>query len=277
MKEELKEEPRIYHYKNGLATLSKEQVSGILKEIETKSRTGKFSYVEQNFFQSQSKDAQAEWPKPILEIARAKVKELSNGQAATLGFIRQALIHAAQSRLSKYEFEHFMGDMALATLYRRAPSLNTYPRKYAENGKKIRIRSLTRMVLAKSQIGLIVDCDDVDSADITVVAIHGAEQAAYLLGWASKADVSAAKTGNRYTDPDNCQWEKMAHCVPFSSLRPMAEMMAGMTEIPSGILFETVPALAELPIEAKDSIQVMTKAGEDYDEPWNEKIVQATN
>lgn len=274
-------EGMLYHYKGSMAKMTRETISQALAETETRLRTGKFTYTDQQVFQSQVKEIQTIWPEEVRNVMRQTAKDMTpTGQSVSPATIRQAMLttyekvicpkraEIAQGK-AEYEYRDATGDIVMSTLFRHAPNGEMQPmqavRKYAEGGKLIKIK------LSASPQRLVVNCDELEksdgterpgTADIYVQAYYSPTlKSAMLIGFAYKADIRAAAKGNRNTDGANCAWDKMAYHMPISKLRPMAEFLAqsGISEIPQGLLFENVPSPKELPVLARQDLQDMGK------------------
>jgi len=85
---------------------------------------------------------------------------------------------------------------------------------------------------------------------------------AWLLGYATKNDLKAAKKGNRTTSPEECLWSKMSYYMLPSELKPMSAMIKtlGLTDIPEGVLFEKMPSHESIPLPSRASVSTLTDA-----------------
>lgn len=275
-------EPMMYHHKGALVRLGRDAILKSLAETEAKLRTGKFAYTEQQVFQSQVKEIQTVWPEAPRDFMRQIVKGMTpTGQNISPATIRTALYQTFENFICpkraevsqskpEYQFREACADIAMSTLFRRAPSGDLTPiqqvRRYTDNGRLIKIK------LSSAPLRLVVNCDELEKsdgtekpgcADLYVQAYFcPALKSAMLLGYAYKADVRAASKGNKHTDNANCAWDKMAYHMPMAKLRPMADFLAqdldskaGIKEFPQGIVFERVPAPEDLPVLGKRDIQ----------------------
>jgi hypothetical protein len=247
-----------YQHNNRIADMPAEEIALILAEEEKRLRTGAFRYVEADAFQDQVKLIKETWPLPARELCRDKAREFAQGQPITAAVIRRAMIATAEEMIAprraimsgfgaESEFRAICGETSLATLFRMAPdaTLDSVPkaRTYAK-GKSVRVKA------ARLPKRLVVNVDEAASAYLYVLAFHVDElKRGILVGWATQEDVRSAKAVNRTTDFD-CNWSKMAHCLPLEKLRPMKDFLSafGLTEIPSGFLMEVVTQRLPLPM-----------------------------
>jgi len=256
---------KLYSFNGQLVTLSREQVVDHIYAAEKKTRTDKFKYIDQQAFNSQVEEIKTSWPENYKEAIKTKAREIAGqGNPITPTIIRRAivafgvLLAADRAKVStkqvESELRYVSGEIALASLFRRAPdagAASLFSRKYQDNGKSIRVKPATS---PKNIVVNISEATAPDSADRYVLALFVEElQSSLLLGYATKEDVVKAKT------------ENLAYYIPLEALRPMSALYleSGLTEIPVGISFESIPALQQIPIPAK--IQDMKK-GQSKDE-----------
>jgi hypothetical protein len=141
----------------------------------------------------------------------------------------------------------------MSFLLGRAPDASDAysPREYRD-GFRVFVKASTR--LGK----FVVDQADVDAADAHVLFLHNDEAGrSWMVGWAEKSDLLAAKKGNRFTDPENCKWSTMAHYLPtYTQLRPMSELLDRLSvrSVLPGMLLEQVPPEREIPTPSQDDL-----------------------
>ena len=247
----------LYSLNSKMQLMTPEQVVAAVNNCEKSLRTAKFTYLEHQAFNTQVEEIKTAWPENYREVVRVKAKELAGTGGITPAVIRQALIAfgdllaidraKASNKPLDSEQRYIAAELALATLFRKAPDcgLTTLvSRRYQENGKSFRVKPA---VAPKSLIVNMNEANDPDSADIYLLAAYFEEmKACLLLGYATKEDLQKTK-----------QTENQAYQIPLAELKPMARMYAAckMTEIPSGIAFETVPAYSSLPIQMPKNLQ----------------------
>jgi hypothetical protein len=120
---------------------------------------------------------------------------------------------------------------------------------------------------------LVVNCDQIDQADVYVLAIYNEQlDRAWLLGYATKADLKGAPKGSRITDSENCPWKNMSYYMLPSQLKPMRAIIKnlGLTDVPEGILLEAPPEAEAIPLPSKVNVSMLEDApaddGTDFDE-----------
>lgn len=263
-----------YNYKKSICSLSEQQVLDALKAAELKSRSSKACYVDSSFFKDQADEIKSEWPAPLIESLRAKVKQtekpISSEQMRR--FCLETLIEACPSRKA-YDSKAITAELALATLFKRAPSFlapNSF-RAYRKGGPVIGYKTSSRPGR------LVVDKDKVSQAEVFVLCYHAeAVSRAMLLGWATQDDVRKMECGNMLTRPD-CNWTKEAYFAPICELKPMTLFLNKFSIrgcVPSLVLFEEPPSLDDLPIEPNRFLQAMLEDSDKTNEGEDEKFLR---
>lgn len=257
---------KIYSHKNQIVSLTADQVAAIVLAGEKQVRTDKFKYTEQQAFNSQVEEIKAKWPDAYKEAIRNKARELAGaGNPITPTIIRKALIAfgdilaADRAKTSGKQLDseqrYISAEIALASLFRRAPDAGAsalFSKKYQENGKLMRVKPAVK---PKNLVVNISEASAPDSPDVYVLAVFVEElHASVLLGYATKEDLIKAKT------------ENLAFQIPLAQLRPMSALYTecGLTEIPGGLSFESVPVIEQIPIPERN-LQDMKK-GQTKDE-----------
>ena len=263
-------EKQLYEFAGKHVAMSNDEMVAAIRSTELKLRTGKFTYVETPLHNEQVADIKATWPARPKEHARKLLQTATPGSPVTVAIMRQVIIQtfrdmlapdrAAITNLSAdYEFKHLVAELALSTLFRKAPDASgSVSRAYLPDGKKYRIK------VSSAPRKLVLNVDDIDSADFFVYAFYNAiAQNAWLVGYASKDDLRKETAICKKTHPEICTWEKPAYVLPLDRLRPMADIMAkaSTTEFSSSIVMETTPSLSQLPVYADRTIQAMAKKG----------------
>jgi len=269
---------KLYSYKGQLVALSSEDVVKAISAHEKSLRTDKFTYVDQQAFQSQVDEIKASWPEAMRHFVRDRAKEISGQGPVTLTAVRRAILATCEfiaqerarlntSTTEDMELRLLTAETNLATIFRRAPDPAVAPcsiasaRRYQENGKLIRIRP------SVAPRNLVVNIPEIESADIYVQSMYvEAARRSILLGYVTKDDLKKAKAIEKI-DADTPDWKKKAYSVPLAGLRPMAELYkeCGLTEIPISLAMESVPNVANIPILAPKALQSMNK-GQSKDE-----------
>lgn len=260
----------MYSYKGQIVALTDEEVNKSLLEIETRSRSGKFNYVNLKACQAQIEQMKTTWHEDAKLFLRTKVKELMGSQPMGTELsaiaIQKGIVEACRTIFAvkrakrnnsdpKAEFAYMSGDIALSFLFKIMPdiSLENASRKFGANGKIFRVKT------SSNPKQLVIDEEKLNEADMYVQALYRKdENCSVLIGWATQDQMRAAPKDNRSTN-ESCGWTKMAYHIPIENLRPMSEFVTAcsLTEIPTGILFESVPQLKDIPLLASAEAQSM--------------------
>lgn len=241
---------KLYSYKNKIGSLTADQLVAIILAGEKQVRTDKFKYIEQQAFNSQVEEIKTSWPDNYKEAIRNKAREIAGqGNPITPTIIRKAIVAfgeilaidraKASGKQLDSERRYISAEIALATLFRRAPDAGLaalFSKKYQDSGKTMRVKPA---VAPKNLVVNITEASGPDSPDIYILAVYVEElQGAILLGHATKEDIAKAKS------------ENSAFHIPLAQLRPMSTLYteAGLTEIPGGISYESVPTIQQIPI-----------------------------
>lgn len=258
---------KMYAYNGQITSLSDEQAANFMATYEKSLQSG-VAYVGEQAFPSQIDDIKA-WPNGVPKdfLRETAVSIAGSGSPISMPVLRKAIIatgkklaelRAAKSgRSIESEWEEIAGETALATIFRRALDVDIIPksraRKYADNGKSMRV------VTRSTTTTLYVNVDERESADIFVRAIFLTDIGiAYLLGYATQADVKAApiQAGGKFVQ------------IPIEKLRPMGSLYAecGLKELPGGVSMESVPDQKLLPVLLKKDLQaLLTPETNDFD------------
>lgn len=273
---------KLYSYNGQIITMSPEDVKSAIETLEKNLRTDQFKYSDSQAFMSQVDEIKQSWPEEIKKFVREKAKEFAGGGADGVppSAIRKALIatceQVAKERSTKSgmnmetELRQIASEMAVATLFKRAPEVAITPtsipaaKKYQEKGRLIRAKP------SLNPKRLVVNVAEILSAEIYVLALYvETMKASVLLGFATQKEMMDAKSGNKDTDQENCPWNDKAFYIPLEELRPMSHLYTacGIEEIPSGVAFESVPKGSLLPILQRKEIQDMMKgqSAEEFD------------
>lgn len=258
----------LYRHEKTLVTMNQKQVLDAMLKAEHKYRTGSFDYADASLLPSQVAELKS-WPdapRAALRLVVEKYAGQGTGQAV-LSAMPEFLEAEAQRRTTaknrsnpEFECRDMMGEYSLAQVFGKAPNMGTNPRAYVENGKPISIQVSAR------PCKLVVDCDRMEAADSYVFGLYvPVLKRAWLLGWARKSDMLACPKGNRISDPENCVWARMGHYMKFDALRPLADLLSqhGIKQISNGLLFERVPAEADLVIPSDVTITDYLTPGND--------------
>jgi len=261
----------LYRYAGALCEMDEGKLSTAFLETEKKLRAGGFSYIPAQAFQSQIEEIKMSWPDEAKQFARNRAKELAGAGKPTAAMVRQSLMDTmTQFVPSKRCFgrENFAlvgetklaaTDLALSTLFRRAPDASsTYSaRQYKPGGPRVVAKCSTKLGR------LVVNVEDVDSAELFVLALYNEDlRRSWLLGWTRKDDLKACPTGNRMTNRNECPWNKMAHYMDMDKLKPMSAFLTGfkIQEVSDGLLFESLPAGADLPLPSGLNADMLTQS-----------------
>lgn len=266
---------QLYMYKGQFVALTPEQVATTIASLEKSLRSTAFGYLDQRAFPAQVDEIKAKWPDGDLkDFIRLKARELAGkGNAITMAVVRKAILATgerlaqlranASSRSFESEMAQVAGEIAVATIFRRAPDATLNPnsvpsaKAYNEKGQMIRVKA------SITTTNLYVNLGEQDSAEIYVLGLYvHALRVAYLLGYATKDQVKAtiAEKDQNYKQ------------IPIEKLKPMSSlyMDCGLTELPAGISMEALPQAKLLPVAAKKELQEMLAvppegAGNDFD------------
>jgi hypothetical protein len=265
----------MYRHKGQLIAMSDSDMTDLLDACEIGLRTSKFKYSDGGLVKSQAEEIKTGWPVEQRDQFKVKLKEIAGSNPISVSICRKALwamteaLAQRRRKISQNSLEtellNVAGEIAMATVFGKTPlpADAQLCRTYTKNGKVIRVRCST------SPRRLVVNVDEVAQAQLYVLSLFDkVRNRAFLLGFATQEDVRAAKSGNKTTDADNCPWGKMAHYLDCQKLRPMSEFYQshGITEVPEGVAFESVPNLELLPTPASMAVQEMLKPGEpDFD------------
>lgn len=249
---------QLYLYRGQVIPLSAEEVGRAVLNCETKLRTTKIQYINQQAFLEQAQDIKATWPEGLVNYTKAQATGYAGaGNAIGPSALRRAIIDASvklsevrakhSSRKVDSELRYIAGEIAVATLFRRAPDATVkeppLAKRYKDGGKLIRVRpTLTSKAL-------IVNITEINTAEIFVFALFvEVMKSCFLLGYATREQLAKSKP------------EKSAFQIPLGELRPMSQFYAenGLTEIPGGIAMESIPDIRYLPIPQRE-LQDMTK------------------
>lgn len=279
----------LYRYAGTYVELDNEKLSKAFVDAERKHRGGQVSYIPAQAFQSQIDEIRTSWPDDAKQFARQRAKDLANGGKPTATMVRQSLLDTMTEFVPGrrcYGRENFAlvgetklaaTDLTLSTLFRRAPdaSANYSARQYKPDGPRVVAKCSTKFSR------LVVNLEDVDSAELFVLALYNESlKRSWLIGWAMKDDVKACPSGNRMTNRNECPWNQMAHYMEMDKLRPMSAFLKGfkISEVSDGLLFESVPSPADLPIPSGLDVDMMTQPDKaddvDFDEMLGLKAAQ---
>lgn len=268
----------IYKHQGQFGAMSAQDVVGAMSTLENSSRAGGVTYPANDIpaFAAIKDEMSRTWPKGLLDIVRARLKEEKSPPTAQTVFEiitttlekelapRRARTRGSDSKTAcAFQARLIRAECSLAMLFGRAPDTGDFyqPREYSP-GLKIAVKPTTK--LGK----FVVDQADVAAADAHVLFFHNDDaNRSWMLGWAKKSDMLAAPKGNRFTDQENCNWSSMAHYLAsYSQLRPMSELL-GLTDVRQimpGMLVEGVPEEARVPVPPQHDLDsLLTPAPKD--------------
>lgn len=256
---------KLYTFEGQISALPAEKVAAIFADCEQKLRSTGYTYVPHRAFPPQVDELATSWPENVRAFFREKTREFAGtGNAVTAAHIRKGMLATgefvaglrskASGRSLDSEMAQMACEIAMATIFRRAPEAATganipVARKYQENGRMIRVKP------AITSSRLFVNHGEMESADIYVLGLYvDALKVAYLLGFATKDQVKAAKPeepGQKFIQ------------IPLEKLQPMSAIYkeAGLKELPAGISMEAIPQSKSIPIVLKRELQSMLPSG----------------
>jgi hypothetical protein len=263
-----------YSDKNGvkIGNMSDQEIIDVMLRVEKAERTGGFQYAADEVPASQIEEMKA-WPDEVKNFARDVAKEVKakhpefsktrlqrEAMAGTLKMIAAKRASGKGSLALAAEIKTAAADVALSALFKKAPDVSdSYKPRKMMAGKEhtFLVKPSDKMVK------LVVNCDQIDQADVYVLSLYNEQlNRAWLLGYATKNDLKAAKKGNRTTSPEECLWSKMSYYMLPSELKPMSAMIKtlGLTDIPEGVLFEKMPSHESIPLPSRASVSTLTDA-----------------
>lgn len=256
----------LFKYKNSIGHMTDQQLLDAFTAAEKELRGQTFKYSSLAFFPNQFEEMKG-WPEEAKEFARKASKEIQgqhpkdkllrmSAERTMLDYVAAKRAAGKESVMLQFEKKAAAAELALATLFKRAPSVEApySSRTYADGKPTILVKPSTK--LGK----LVVNCDEIDKADVYVYCLYNEQlKRAWLVGYATKSDLKK-KRGNRTIDPENCPWAKLSFYVCQDEIKPMKNLLQhyGLTEIPEGVLLETCPQAENVPLPSKINVELLT-------------------
>ena len=248
----------LYKYKGSIVALSSNEIEDLFNEIEKDIRKNNIKYSESLFSKDQLNLIKNSWSNEFKSFLREKLKDKKEKPSLKeIGKeIFSILSEEARSRakkrstdrtlpnILKYELKLFSADMALSSLFKKAPSITP------TNIKNIGNLSVYVQVSDKP-VRLVVDSDKVKEAKVYILGIFNEDTLkTRFLGWIGQTELENAKTGDKSTDPKNCSWSKMSNYIEYKDLKPMSELISRLKieEVSDGLIFENVPEEKKFPV-----------------------------
>jgi len=267
-------ETQLYSLGGKIISLTAEQYSAHMLDLERRTRTGEFRY-EKDHCQSQFEDIKRSWPEDVKAFARKRMAELAgkgSTPAITCQVIKEAIIQVVipkrkrRGTSTEHERKISSADLALSAVLGVAPDVGDVP-----SHRKVGLMTIaTRSMWHENDKMIIREGDDL--ADAFVFCLYDKWTGeSWLIGWASRQDVLLAKKGNRITDPANCPWASLSYYLPLRELRPMIALVkqCGMTGVLSeGCMLEKVPEAKDLPFPCKMSSEEFMSSKEESAEEF---------
>ena len=270
----------IYQFQHQFISMGKDKISQVFLELEKSLRTGIFNYKKPALSKKQYEEMKQHWTPEALEFFKARASKLSAGQKTTSEIAYQAAIATVMEFLpearqknsavvlnSSSQQRRILLDISLSMMMDVAfDASNISSSVKVVAGKKIETRYT--LVAGKFRI----DCEEAGNADIFIFSLYNELiDKPILIGWKNQAEVRACRRGNKNTDPDNCQWEKMSFHFTYPELNPISDLATqfGLKELPEGILLEQITQLHYLPIPNSELTRMLTmnkstKAKDDF-------------
>jgi hypothetical protein len=256
----------LFKYKNSIGNMTDQQLLEAFASAEKQLRGSAFKYSNLAYFPSQFEEMKG-WPEEAKEFARKASKEIQgqhskdkllriSAERTMLDYVAPKRAAGKESIMLQYEKKVAAAELAVATLFRRAPSVEApyAAREYVAGKPAIKVKPSTK--LGK----LVVNCDEIDNADVYVYCLYNEQlQRAWLVGYATKADLKK-KRGNRTIDPENCPWAKLSYYVSPEEIKPMKNLLQhyGVSEVPEGVLLEQYPEASSVPLPSKINVELLT-------------------
>lgn len=262
--------PSYFNYKKSICTLDGPQVISALKAAELSVRTSKAAYVDAPLFKEQVDEIKQSWPAELTSSVRERIKAHKDkvGPEDMRRFAMDA-IRGAIVGCKPYDRRCVAAEMALATLFRRAPDFQRSFRAYKKGGPVIGYKVSPR------PNKLVIDRDKVGQAELYMYCYYCEEvDLAMILGYATQEDIRKMPFGNMHTLKD-CSWTKEAHFQEYQKLRPMNEMIGKISQpLPSMTLFESPPDIDDLPLEPNRYLKLQIEDAEKTNESEDEKFLR---
>jgi hypothetical protein len=265
--------PSYFSYKKSICMLDRTQVISAIKATEMAMRTSKTSYVEAPLFKEQVDEIKQKWPPELTASVRERIKTHKGqvGPEDMRRFVMDAIRGTIPS-CKPYDKRSVSAEMALATLFRRAPDYERNFRAYRPGGPVIGYKVTPRpgrMVIDKDRAGqaeIFVYCYYCEDVDLSMI-----------LGYATQDDVRKMRSGNMHTLPNECMWTKDAYFQDYQKLRPMTEFLNkfSITTIPSMTLFESPPLVDDLPLEPNRYLKTQLEDSEKTNGSEDEKFMRS--
>ncbi len=243
-----------YRYREEIKNIPSNDIELILNNLELSLRSGKFNYNVNIPSTEQLRNFVSGWKKEYLDAMKEKSKELGivgkipTSAAKKIIFkVLDTVIAQGLSNNSSFidnTGRFLVAEAALCLLFGIAPQNDINTGIININGKKIGIKTATRLG------EIIIISENVDKADYYVYCLVNKELAKpTFIGWTTKDFVKTTPTGNRITDPNNCNWAKLSYHFDYKLLNPMSQFLTefGINNVMSGILMEQIPDFNEIP------------------------------
>jgi hypothetical protein len=242
--------PSYFNYKKSICTLDGPQVISALKAAEMSVRTSKAAYVDAPLFKEQVDEIKQSWPAELTSSVRDRIKAHKDkvGPEDMRRFAMDA-IRGSIAGCKPYDRRCVAAEMALATLFRRAPDFQRNFRSYKKGGPVIGYKVSPR------PNKLVIDRDKVGQAELYVYCYYCEEvDLAMILGYATQE----------------------AHFQEYQKLRPMNELIGKIGQpLPSMTLFESPPDIDDLPLEPNRYLKLQIEDAEKTNESEDEKFMRS--
>jgi len=265
--------PSYFNYKKSICLLDASHAVSAIKAAEMTVRTSKSEYVDAPLFKEQVDEIKQQWPPELTASVRERIKA-HKGQVGPEEMRRFAMdaIRGTIPNCKAYDRRCVASEMALATLFRRAPDHQRKFRAYRKGGPVIGYKVSprpNRMVIDKDKAGqaeMFVYCYYCEEVDLSM-----------LLGYATQDDVRKMNSGNMHTLPNECMWTRDAYFQDYQKLRPMSEFLSkfSISPIPSLVLFESPPDIDDIPLEPNRYLKTQIEDSEKTNESEDDKFMRA--